>query len=793
METIYDLAFKAQWFKSDFVDIINKVADVDPELAREILEHVEYAQTYEKLKCYKPYGHPDTLKIEGWSKKPWQLNFHNSGLDHQERMLCAANRVGKCISIRSIVETTTGPKKMKDIFGKECNVLTYPDYEPRKVLSWVKKPKEECFRFVMADGQWVEAPLGHRILVGSDYLFVSELLKLLPEDVFSRHQSNSVFSQLARALDVRRYFRKLRDCLDDYLMDRRLYGEQPLLEEDSVQVFAPLPSDARQHTSVLCKMDDLANKCINNLSRFSFRLSNLGDVLLTSVRSFLHLAPSFSFAYQSLIGSNQSALRLYEAECPAQPSHELRHQKYLDFSSSTPDLSFAINQIVSVYSVGSKTLYDMEVEDRHNYIAGGLVHHNTNGAAPEVAMHATGDYPDWWEGRRFDKPVLVWVGSPTNESSRDIVQKALLGGSSKEEIGLGWIPASSIVGTPKLRQCGISGVVETVKVRHVSGGVSTIVFKSYEQGWRKFQGTEPEIVWLDEEPDDNEAQGGIYTECLTRLLTSHGIMMVTFTPLLGVTKLVEHFQTGGEGVYLDTATWDDAPHLDKVERERLAASYPDHEREARVRGVPMMGEGKIFTTPEDMVLVDPFPIPLYYARIKGIDFGGGQGGHPAAFCDIAWDRDKDIIYVTDTWKKKNVSTDEHVERINKNDPWVPVAWPHDGNNTQKGGGRKLKEYYKDAKLLSYTARYENDKGGAQPVEPIIREMSDMFQQGRLKIFSTCTDARDEYRNYHRKGGKVTKVRDDVLKAIMYALMMRRYALTQQRRVQITQMPRALTT
>lgn len=168
----------------------------------------------------------------------------------------------------------------------------------------------------------------------------------------------------------------------------------------------------------------------------------------------------------------------------------------------------------------------------------------TQCAAPEVAMHMTGRYPDWWEGKRFKKPVLVWTGSPTNETSRDIVQKALIGGTTKETLGTGWIPREYIHGKPKNKQAGISDVVDLFRTKHISGGTSMCVLKTYEQGWRKWQGTEPEVVWMDEEPEDNEQQGRIYTEALTRLLTSHGIMMVTFTPLLGVTKLVEHFQNG---------------------------------------------------------------------------------------------------------------------------------------------------------------------------------------------------------------------------------------------------------
>ena len=202
----------------------------------------------------------------------------------------------------------------------------------------------------------------------------------------------------------------------------------------------------------------------------------------------------------------------------------------------------------------------------------------TMSAGAEVSFHLTGDYPEWWDGKRFSHPVLVWTGSPTNETSRDIVQAELLGGLG-EELGSGLIPRSKIVGKPTTRQAGVKNVVDTFQVRHESGGVSTAYLKTYEQGWQKWQGTGPHCVWMDEEPDDYR----IFSESQTRILTSHGIVLVTFTPLLGMTELVDHFQTGvdGGGIYLKGATWNDAPHLGKDDRDRLAASYRTHERKAR--------------------------------------------------------------------------------------------------------------------------------------------------------------------------------------------------------------------
>jgi len=406
----------------------------------------------------------------------------------------------------------------------------------------------------------------------------------------------------------------------------------------------------------------------------------------------------------------------------------------------------------------------------------------TECAAAEVAMHLTGEYPDWWQGRKFDKPVLVWTGSPTNETSRDIVQKALFGGTG-EELGTGWIPKRNLVGKPKMRQAGVSDVIDTAKVRHASGEISTVVMKTYEQGWRKWQGTAPEVVWPDEEPEDFK----IYTEIMTRVMTSHGTILVTFTPLLGETLLVDHFMNPrSHGIFLETATWDDAPHLTEEDKNRLRASYPDHEVQARTSGVPMMGTGRIFKISEDDIKVDPFEIPTYWPRICGIDFGID---HPFAASFITHDRETDVIYVYDGFRISGQLPVYHAHGIRHRGKWIPVAWPHDGLNREKQGGKELWRAYSEENLnmLSKSARYrkkpgETEKGGGQPQWPIITEIQDRMASGRFKVFSHLGEWFSEFRSYHTvedNDGKLKIVsrKDDFLKSTFYAVMMKRYAIT----------------
>ncbi len=152
----------------------------------------------------------------------------------------------------------------------------------------------------------------------------------------------------------------------------------------------------------------------------------------------------------------------------------------------------------------------------------------------ETALHLTGEYPDWWQGRRFKHPIDAWAAGDTSETTRDIVQHALMG--SLGELGTGLIPAANIIGEPTKRM-GVAGAMDTARIKHTpTGGVSLVGFKSYDQGRKKFQGTAKHLVWLDEEPPED-----VYDECLVRLMTLNGMMLCTFTPLLGLSKVALRF------------------------------------------------------------------------------------------------------------------------------------------------------------------------------------------------------------------------------------------------------------
>lgn len=152
--------------------------------------------------------------------------------------------------------------------------------------------------------------------------------------------------------------------------------------------------------------------------------------------------------------------------------------------------------------------------------------------AYEITCHATGAYPSWWVGRRIARPEQYWVAGDTAKTVRDILQMELLGPPGQH--GTGMIPYGAI--DRVTTKAGVSDAVETIYVRHLSGGNSTISLKSYDQRREAFQGGKPKGIWLDEECEQD-----IYVESLTRTMTNDGLIMLTFTPLRGVTDVVKSF------------------------------------------------------------------------------------------------------------------------------------------------------------------------------------------------------------------------------------------------------------
>lgn len=381
-------------------------------------------------------------------------------------------------------------------------------------------------------------------------------------------------------------------------------------------------------------------------------------------------------------------------------------------------------------------------------------------ASYEVGTHVLLEYPAWWTGRVFNKSINVWAIGTSAETTRDICQKLLVGPSN--ELGTGMIPKDRIVETFTNRD--VSNSLSEVWIRNNLGEISKIVFKSYNQGETSFQGTEQDVIWLDEEPPMD-----IYSECLIRTMTVDGIIICTFTPKKGFSEVVLSYLPDGEIItghptkFAVNISWNEVPHLTEKQKQEILAGTPPYLREAVSKGVPQLGIGAIYPIPEDLITCEPFEIPSHWPRAYGLDVGWRK----TAAIWGAYNPDADTWYLYDEYYRGEVESALHAAAIKARGNWIcGVVDPAAGASNIKDG-QALINVYENLELFLSPAN--------NSVEAGIDVVFVRLNSGRLKIFKTCYNWFSEYRMYRRKedknkGVKVVKYNDHLMDASRYLMM-----------------------
>jgi phage terminase large subunit-like protein len=390
----------------------------------------------------------------------------------------------------------------------------------------------------------------------------------------------------------------------------------------------------------------------------------------------------------------------------------------------------------------------------------------------EVALHLTGQYPTWWNGRRFDKPTRGWIIGPTAQLVRDGPQRQVC--TRQGEFGSGTMPLAAFASRPVMIPGGTGGI-DTLTTHHATNGArdgqSSATFKSFEMRAEKLQAESIDWIWIDERCSEE-----IYSELLARTTATDGIVFMSYTPLKGGGELTYRFLNEYSADRSDTRIEaHHARHISAERRAQMEDSYLPHERDARIHGIPQLGIAKVFPFPIDSLVraFNPDTDIRSWARwIVGIDFGYG---HPFAAALCAWVHDLDEFYVVDGFRMDRAEAFYHVKRIAGlcRGLRVPVSWPHDGHQHERGSGEAIADVYRrlGAPMLGTHAQ---NRGGGHHLEPTIEEMCGYMKRGAFMIASHMTELAEELLNYHRdEDYKAVPLRDDLISAVRYAFMMRR--------------------
>lgn len=425
---------------------------------------------------------------------------------------------------------------------------------------------------------------------------------------------------------------------------------------------------------------------------------------------------------------------------------------------------------------------------------GGVRSLKTSSLLQLMGWHATGYYPGdsgtggyVYDGYRFNRPVKIMVVTHRWENMRDPIQPYLFdftSGGRRPDIL--FVTENSI----KMKQ-NVQDVISRVSTPHFTNGKfdgsSTIVFKSYTEGWQAFRSTTFDLILFDEEPDNFR----IFIECCNRL-TSMTIdadvqgkddekheaartqIFVAMCPQKGRTELVNYFFKNDkdvtvDGVYYTTSGWNDNPFLDDKEIKDMEKTYPKYMIPCLRDGTPLFGVGKVF--PFDVrqeMVCDSFEVPDYWRWIVGIDPAATSHGTWGG-CVLAWDCDTDTVYLVREYLKTGLTLVEHSDNIVKRLlPFskVPIICDYAGGGEDSETRLSAMNYLKQRIRLNIYEAEKVNKAKEVAVDTILER----HRQGRFVIFNTCESALSQFNEYVRgEDGKIMKKNDHIIDACFYAL------------------------
>ena len=402
----------------------------------------------------------------------------------------------------------------------------------------------------------------------------------------------------------------------------------------------------------------------------------------------------------------------------------------------------------------------------------------------ETAMHLTGQYPDWWTGHRFHKPITVMVAGEGWSQVALVLQQELLGSPDiklRDQLGTGAIPRDAIV-TDTMRSDGANAI--GIEIRHTSGGKSYLLFANYTQEVRQLQGFKLDLAVFDEQPPDD-----FFSEIVTRTATTQGMILCSFTPLKGLNGLVSKFWNREQGYDYVRVAWDDVPEYDlwgepfllNRTREQLQRDYLPHEREARMQGKPVMGKGVVFALRD---------WPTY--KSGSINFLDMPNIQRVIALDLGLVNDKTVIslmywdpYERSAWLHRQIVVQgveeaiptQYINHLLRPEVYgTPIVLPADastpGRYTMSSTSiRELFQQYElnvvDGAIMNPPdpqGRVTNHKSYG------INQMRQMLEVGSLQVNDNCVDFLREASNYYVDQQGRFSDPDDCIDSCRYALL-----------------------
>jgi len=402
---------------------------------------------------------------------------------------------------------------------------------------------------------------------------------------------------------------------------------------------------------------------------------------------------------------------------------------------------------------------------RNRWVFGGNRSGKTECGAVETIWLARGIHPY----RENKKDVFGWVVSLSTKVQKEVAQDKILKYLDKSFI------EEIIMNTGK-KNSPEFGVIDTIVIKNVFGGLSRISFKSCEEGREKFQGTSLDFVWFDEEPPED-----IYNECKMRVLDKCGDIFGTMTPLKGQTYIYDQIYLNSNNdpeVFSLFMEWADNPYLKPDELNRLTSSMSEEELTSRRYGKFLSNNHSMVYKEFDpqIHIVEPFPIPVDFYDQISIDPGLNN---PLSAHFYACDYDGNIYVIAEHFEAGK-TVDYHAEKIKsiaKSLNWKPrkdgryeALIDSAANQKTLASNKSVTELFFENGIAVNPNVNKDLFSGISRVKLYLKNAKG---EAKLFIFSSCTNLIREIKNYYwGDGDKPIKQDDHALDELRYYIMSR---------------------
>lgn len=397
---------------------------------------------------------------------------------------------------------------------------------------------------------------------------------------------------------------------------------------------------------------------------------------------------------------------------------------------------------------------------RNRWVFGGNRSGKTECGAVEAIFMARGIHPY----RKNRKDVFGWVVSLSREVQRDVAQSKIMKYLPKE-----WI--TEITMSSGRKDNPESGIIDQIKIKNVFGGISTIGFKSCDQGREKFQGSSLDFVWFDEEPPE-----GIYRECKMRVLDKCGDIFGTMTPLKGLTFIYDeiYLNSGNSSeVWYEFVEWADNPYLSPSEIKELTSSMTADELNSRRFGKFSAASGLVYNEfDENVHVIDPFDVPFDWQCNISIDPGLNNPLSAHWYC-VDYD---DNVYVVAEHFEAGKDVEYHSRKIKEK--CEQIGWRKDGDGRiraliDSAANQKTLASLKSVTELFYEHGILANPNVNKDMFSGIARVKEYFKNNRIFIFRTCVNLIRELKCYRWGDGDMPKKTDDhCLDEMRYFIMSR---------------------